>query len=149
MLLFSGVLSLLVFQDFAAVYFLFPVMLFLFSVHIRFSNLIAYGSAIYLLYFLYGFLFISLLSVESLLTSLIFIFLFPIILIGNTYFWDEKQPHDFIILHYSSIGFSGIFFVYAGTFIFWNTEHSLLFTAFSVFLLAFLFTLSYFRFHTR
>lgn len=149
LLVFSGVLVGLVFLDFSAVYFLLPIMVFLFSVHIRFQNIISYGGAIFLLYFLYGFLCISLLSVNSLVTTLLFIFLFPAILIGNTYFWEEKQSNDFMILHYSSIAFSLLFFVYSLIFVFWNTEILLLFTAFSVFLLAFLFILSYFRFHTR
>lgn len=147
-LLFATILMGLIFVEFNAIYFLIPIMVFLFSVHVRFSNIISYIGGLILLYFVYAFVFISLVSVVSIFTTLLFIFLFPTLLIANTYFWDQKEPHDYYILHYSSIAFSIVFFLYSGIFVFAESGNTLVFTAFSVFLLALQFSLSYFRFRS-
>ena len=133
-----GILSVTIFSHFASIYFLIIIAIFLFSVHIRFSNLVTYSTAIFIIYFMYGFVFLS----------LMFIFFFPILIIANTYFWEEKQQYDFAIMHYASIAFSGIFFLYALVFMKWEAS-SFVFSSFGFFLLAGLFFLSYFRFRTK
>ena len=143
-----GILSVTIFSHFASIYFLIIIAIFLFSVHIRFSNLVTYSTAIFIIYFMYGFVFLSLLSTNSVLSSLMFIFFFPILIITNTYFWEEKQQYDFAIMHYASIAFSGLFFLYALIFMKWEAS-SFVFSSFGFFLLAGLFFLSYFRFRTK
>lgn len=144
----TALLSLLIFWNFSSIYFLLIFAVFLFSVHVRFSNIISYSMAIFVVYFLYGFVFLSLLSTESPLSSLLFIFFFPLLVIGNTYFWEEKQKYDFAIIHYSSIAFAWIFFLY--TILFMNWEKStFIFSSFGFLLLALLFFLSYFRFYKK
>lgn len=140
--------TILSFFTFESSYFLILFTIFFFSVHTRFSNYITYSIAIILLYYLYSFLFFNLLQPDSLVSSLIFIFFFPVILIGNTYFWEEKYQYDFSILHYSSITFSVGFTLYASIFLNW-WEELLLFLSLSIFLIAFLFFFSYFRFRYR
>lgn len=137
-----------IFWNFASIYFLIIFAIFLFSVHIRFSNVVAYSSAIFIVFFLYWFVFLSLLSADSPFTSLIFIFFFPLFIIGNTYFWEEKQKYDFLIIHYASIGFAGLLFLYSLIFIAWNSSF-MVFASFGFLLLALLFFLSYFRFRTK
>lgn len=143
-----GILSVTIFSHFASIYFLIIIAIFLFSVHIRFSNLVTYSTAIFIIYFTYGFVFLSLLSTNSVLSSIMFIFFFPILIITNTYFWEEKQQYDFAIMHYASIAFSGIFFLYALVFMKWEAS-SFVFSSFGFFLLAGLFFLSYFRFRAK
>ncbi len=133
---------------FESSYFLILFTMFLFSVHARYSNYIAYISAIVLLYYLYGFLFFNLLHSDSILSSLIFIFFFPIVIIANTYFWEEKYPYDFSILHYWSIAYSVGFSIYASIFLSW-WDWLLFFISLCIFLIAFLFFFSYFRFRYR
>ena len=133
---------------FDSIYFLVPLMIFFFSVHARFSNLVAYGAGIGVIYFLYAQVFFSLISPTSLSSTLIFIFFFPLAIILNTYFWEERYRWDFMIIHYSSIGFSIIFFLYTLIFVPWEGGR-VLFTSFSTLLLAALFSLSYFRFHKK
>ncbi len=140
--------TVLSFFTFESSYFLILFTIFFFSVHTRFSNYITYCVAILLLYYLYAFLFFNLLQPDSLISSLIFIFFFPVMLIGNTYFWEEKYQYDFSILHYSSIAFSVGFTLYASIFLNW-WEGLLLFLSLSIFLIAFLFFFSYFRFRYR
>ena len=94
------------FSYFHFVYFLPIFAIFLFSIHIRYCNYISYSVAIVVLFFLYSYLFYSLILLPDLLSALLFIFFFPLCIIGNTYFWEERYPYDFSLLHYSSIGFS-------------------------------------------
>lgn len=114
-----ALLSVLIFWNFSSIYFLLVFVLFLLSVHMRFSNVVAYGAAIATVFWLYGFVFVSLLSVHSVFNSLIFIYFLSLLAIGNTYFWKEKQQYDFMILHYVSIAFSAIGFGYALIFLDW------------------------------
>ena len=137
-----------VFSYFHFVYFLPIFSIFLFSIHVRYCNYIAYSTAIVVLFFLYSYLFSSLLQTPDLLSALLFIFFFSLCIIGNTYFWEEKYPYDFSLLHYSSIGFSTTTALYSLFFVAWGTWLSL-FLACSLFLLAGLFLLSYFRFQYR
>lgn len=133
------------FSTFESIYFLIPLILFLFSVHIRYGNVVSYGSGTLLLFFLYSFVFHSLLSSGSIFTTFIFVFFFSFVLIGNTYFWEEKQQYDFAIIHYSSILFSVFSFLYSIFFLHWESS-LFIFLSFWIFLLAGLFVLSYFRF---
>lgn len=121
---------------------------FLFSIHIRYSNYISYSIGIITLFFLYSYLFFPLLISPDLISSLLFIFFFSLCIIGNTYFWEERYPYDFSILHYSSIGFSAFTLFYSLIFIAWWAGLTL-FLACSLFLFAILFLLSYFRFQYR
>lgn len=149
LLLFSWILLFSpLFSYFYFVYFLPLFVVFLFSIHIRYCNYIGYSFAVFALFFLYSFLFSSLLFISDIFSSLLFIFFFSICIIGNTYFWEERYPYDFAILHYSSIGFSAITVVYSLFFVAWWASMSL-FLACSLFLLAILFLLSYFRFQYR
>ena len=136
------------FSYFHFVYFLPVFVIFLVSIHIRYSNYISYSIAIVVLFFLYSYLFSSLLSLPDLLSALLFIFFFSLCIIGNTYFWEERYPYDFSLLHYSSIGFSMITALYSLFFVAWGAGLTL-FLACSLFLLAALFLLSYFRFQYR
>lgn len=147
-LILSVIIAACLFFDFSAIYFIVIGVIFLFSVHIRFSNIIAYSLAIVEIFLLYWFLFFSLLSPKSVFSSLLFVFFLSIILIGNTYFWEEKQKYDFAIIHYSAILFSIVFFVYSLIFI-PREGNSFLFSSFGILLLALLFFLSYFRFHKK
>ena len=94
------------FSYFHFVYFLPIFAIFLFSIHIRYCNYISYSIATVVVFFLYSYLFYSLILLPDLLSALLFIFFFPLCIIGNTYFWEERYPYDFSLLHYSSIGFS-------------------------------------------
>lgn len=147
-LIFVLSLSILLFFHFSVIYFLMWSIIFLISVHIRFFNIVAYISGISLVYLLYIYLFHSLLVSNSLLFVLVFMFFLPLILIGNTYFWKEKQKYDFIILHYSSIGFVILVSLYVFFFISW-WERGFIFTSLTLLLLAILFFLSYFRFYKK
>lgn len=120
---------------------------FYFSIHIRYCNYVTYMVALLSLFFLYGSLFSSLLTPLSLVSSLLFLFFLPFLIIGTSYFWEEKYPYDFTLLHYSSIVFSLVTWLYSLFFLSWG---SLFFTFLflSLFGIAFLFILSYFRFHT-
>ena len=137
-----------IFSYFHFVYFLPIFPLFLFSIHVRYCNYISYSVAIVVLFFLYSYLFSSLLYIPDLLSALLFIFFFSFCIIGNTYFWEEKYPYDFSLLHYTSIGFSSVGALYSLFFVAWGVWFSL-FLACSLFLLAGLFLLSYFRFQYR
>jgi hypothetical protein len=146
---FSGVLIFSpLFSYFHFVYFLPIFAVFLFSIHIRYSNYISYSIAIIVLFFLYSYFFSSLLFLPDILSALLFIFFFSLCIIGNTYFWEERYPYDFSLLHYSSIGFSVITAAYSLFFVAWWAWLTL-FLACSLFLLAALFLLSYFRFQYR
>ena len=123
------------FFHFEGIYFLVPMIVFLFSVHIRDGNVIAYSFGVFLLFFLYSFVFRSLLSSEAIISTLVFVFFFSFVLIGNTYFWQEKQKYDFAIIHYSSIIFSAFVFLYALLFLEWG-DSFMLFLSFGIFLLA-------------
>lgn len=121
---------------------------FLFLIHIRYSNYIALSGAIFGTFFLYSLVFFPLLSTTSLLSTLLFVFFLPLCIIWNTYFWEERFPYDLKVLHYSSIGFSVIFSLYSLIFLAW---WDMIFFAFSlsIFCLGFLLFLSYFRFRTQ
>ncbi len=121
------------------------VIIFLFSIHIRFSNYISYWIWLALIFFLYSIFFISLLTTNSLSSVLMFIFFLPFLLVSLTYFWEERYEYDFMILHYCAILFSSIYSIYSFFFIWWWS--GLLFMISScIFWVAVLFLLSYFRF---
>ncbi len=109
-----------VFSYFHFVYVLPIFAIFLFSIHMRYSNYIAYSTAIIVVFFLYGYLFYSLIFLPDLISALLFIFFFPLCIIGNTYFWEERYSYDFSLLHYSSIGFSIITGLYSLFFVSWG-----------------------------
>ena len=128
--------------------FIFLGILFLFFIHIRYSNYIAFSLAIFGTFYLYSLVFFSLISPESLVSTLLFIFFLPLCIIGNTYFWEERFPYDLRVLHYSSIVFSMIFTLYSLIFVAWWWV--IFFTlSLSVFCLGFLLFLSYFRFRSH
>lgn len=147
-LFFSLIFVWLIFWDFSVIYFLIISVIFFISVHIRFSNIICYTSAIFLIFFIYTSLFLSIFSPKSVFFSLIFIFILPIIMISNTYFWKEKQKYDFAIIHYSSIIFAIIFTSYWYLFFDWWSSN-IVFSSFSLIFIAILFYLSYFRFYKK
>jgi hypothetical protein len=93
--------------------------IFLFLIHIRYSNYIALSGAIFGTFFLYSIIFFPLISTGSLISTLLFIFFLPLCIIGNTYFWEERFPYDLKMLHYSSIGFSSVFTLYSLFFLPW------------------------------
>ena len=131
--------------------FFFPLFLysvFFFFVHIRFCNSLVFISGLVTLFFLYSQLFFPLLYSGSFLSVLMFLFFLPLCIIGNTYFWEEKHPHDMEFLHYSSIAFSVLFSLYALIFIGWWGMFLFLLSA-CIFGIGLLFFLSYFRFHSR
>ena len=136
------------FSYFHFVYFLPIFATFLFSIHIRYCNYISYSVATVVVFFLYSYLFYSLLLLPDLLSALLFIFFFSLCIIGNTYFWEERYPYDFSLLHYSSIGFSIVTGLYSLFFVVWWAWLTLFLACF-LFLLAVLFLLSYFRFQTQ
>ena len=136
------------FSYFHFVYFLPIYTIFLFSIHIRYCNYISYSVATVVVFFLYSYLFYSLLLLPDLLSALLFIFFFPLCIIGNTYFWEERYPYDYSLLHYSSIGFSIITGLYSLFLVVWWAGLTLFLACF-LFLLAVLFLLSYFRFQTQ
>ena len=121
------------------------VLLFLFSIHIRFSNYITYITGIILIYFLYSVFFITLLSAGSVTSVLLFIFFLPFLLMALTYFWEERYEYDFVILHYSAIFFSALYSIYALFFLWWWGGFLFMLSS-CIFGLAILFFLSYFRF---
>ena len=134
------------FSDITLPFFLLTgVLIFSLSIHIRYSNYVAYGIGLGIIYFLYSVFFFSLLSSGSLFSVLLFIFFLPFLLIGITYFWEEQYEYDFIILHYSSVMFSGIYSIYSIFFIWWGPGF-LFFLSSCILGLAVLFFLSYFRF---
>ena len=92
---------------------------FLFLIHIRFSNYIALSGAIFGTFFLYSMIFFPLISTSSLISTLLFVFFLPLCIIGNTYFWEERFSYDLKMLHYSSIAFSSIFTLYSLFFLPW------------------------------
>lgn len=121
---------------------------FLFLIHIRYSNYIALSGAIFGTFFLYSLVFFPLLTTTSLLSSLLFVFFLPLCIIWNTYFWEERFPYDLKMLHYSSIGFSMIFTFFSLIFLKWWDMIFFIFSL-SIFSLGFLLFLSYFRFRTK
>lgn len=137
-----------VFSYFHFVYVLPIFAIFLFSIHMRYSNYIAYSTAIIVVFFLYGYLFYSLIFLPDLISALLFVFFFPLCIIGNTYFWEERYSYDFSLLHYSSIGFSIVTGLYSLFFVSWGVWLTLFLACF-LFSLAILFLLSYFRFQTQ
>ncbi len=136
------------FSYFYFVYFLPVFAIFFYSIHVRYCNYISYSVATALLFFLYSYLFSSLIIRSDLVSALLFTFFFSICIIGNTYFWEEKYPYDFSILHYSSVGFSTLSALYSLFFVPW-WDNFTLFLSCSLFALSALFLLSYFRFQYR
>ncbi len=134
-----------VFGYFHFVYFLPVSLIFLYSIHMRYCNYISYSVATVLVFFLYTYLFLSLLQSPVLIENLLFVFFFPLCIIANTYFWEERYPYDFSLLHYAGIGFSTLTCLYSLFFVAWWSALTL-FLACSLFLFALLFLLSYFRF---
>ncbi len=137
-----------IFSYFHFVYFLPIFALFLFSIHIRYCNYVSYSTAITVTFFLYSYLFYSLIFLPDIISALLFIFFLPLCIIGNTYFWEERYPYDFSLLHYSSIGFSIVTGFYSLFFVSWGVWLTLFLACF-LFSLAVLFLLSYFRFQTQ
>lgn len=133
---------------FSSLYVVIILLVFLFSVHIRYCNYIAFTLGISALLFVYSRIFFAMISPESLIATALFIFFLPITIIGNTYFWREKFEYDFTILHYASIAFSSIFSIYALFFIGWWPLFFYV-VATCIFLIGILFLLSYFRFRYR
>lgn len=109
---FTVILMILMLFIFDSIYFLLPIIAFCFSVHMRFFNVVCYVLGIFATYWVYGVTFFSFISAESVFSTLLYIYLLPLLIIGNTYFWEERQKYDFAIIHYSSIAFSLIFFLY-------------------------------------
>jgi len=132
-------------SSFSLILLLSIVCVFLFSVHIRYSNYIAFWTGIGIVYFIYTLLFFSLLTTGSLLSALLFVFFLPLCIIGNTYFWDERFEYDFNFLHYSGIIFSIIFSLYSILFVPWWPLLPF-YLSLSLFFLWILSLLSYFRF---
>ncbi len=129
--------------------FIFVSVLFLFFTHIRYSNYIALSGAIFGTFFLYSMIFFPLITANSLISTLLFIFFLPLCIIANTYFWEERFPYDLKMLHYSSIAFSGLYTLYALFFIPWDASIFLYMISLSIFSLGFLLFLSYFRFRAH
>lgn len=121
---------------------------FLLSVHIRFSNYVAFILAIIGVFFLYGNTFFSLLSPMSLGSSLIYIFFLSFCIVGSTYFWEEKYQYDFSVLHYASALFSTLLFLFATFFLAWGESFFFLISGW-IFSLGTLLLLSYFRFRYK
>lgn len=124
---------------------LFGWLLFLLSIHIRFTNYISYILALFLVFFLYSVLFIGLLDPTTPVSLFLFIFFLPVLLLGSTYIVEESHPYDFILLHYSSIAFSVIYSLYALFFLPWGSDLFFI-LSFAFFGVALLLFLSYFRF---
>ncbi len=133
------------FYDFTTLYPVVILCVFFFSVHIRYSNYISFGIAIFSLLFVYSRVFSGMIDGTSFISTLLFIFFLPIIIVGTTYFWKEKYHYDFAMLHYSSIAFSVIFSLYSILFVWWGAM-ILYIVSSCIFLLGVLFFLSYFRF---
>ncbi len=134
--------------DFSYFPIIFIILVFLLSVHARYSNYIAFFIGILSLFFLYGNTFFSLISASSLFSSLLFVFFLPLCIIGSTYFWEERFPYDFSMLHYTSITFSSLFSLYIIFFIGWGPATFFVVSG-TVFLTGILLLLSYFRFRYR
>ncbi len=120
-------------------------LIFLLSVHIRYSNYIAFFIWVGAIFFLYSTTFFSLISENSLFSSLLFVFFLPLCIISSTYFWEEKFSYDFSLLHYTSIAFSSIFSLYILLFVGWGSAFFFV-TSGCIFLTGILLILSYFRF---
>lgn len=130
------------------VFLIFFLTIFLFSIHIRYCNYSTFFLGIFSLFFLYSYIFYPLITTSSLFSTLLFVFFLPLCIIGNTYFWEEKNPDDIKILHTSSIAFSVIFSLYAIVFFPWWQMILFVLSA-CIFLVGFLFTVSYFRYHSH
>jgi hypothetical protein len=117
---------------------------FFLTIHRRYTNYVVYIVAILEIFIVYALLFSWLLVHPSLSTLFLFLFFLPVLIIGTTYFWDEDHAYDFILLHYSSIAFSVIYSLYAIFFIWWGGD-ILFVVSLSIFGIALLFFMSYFR----
>ncbi len=146
LILFSniGIMSLSIF-DFTFFPVIIIALLFLLSVHSRYCNYVSFVVGILSVFFLYGDIFSSLITATSIFSSLLFVFFLPLCIIGSTYFWDEKFPYDFSILHYTSIAFSSIFSLFIIFFVWWGSLFFFLISGI-IFLTGILLLLSYFRF---
>lgn len=131
--------------DFSFFPFIILSLIFLLSVHIRYSNYIAFSLWVLCIFFLYWNTFFSLITPNSLFSTLLFVFFLPVCIIGSTYFWEEKFEYDFTLLHYMSMGFSSIFSLYIILFLWWGPTLFFL-ISWVVFLSWVLLLLSYFRF---
>ncbi len=134
--------------DFSYVAAIVIAIIFLLSVHIRFSNYVAFTLAIVSVFFLYGNTFFSLLTETSLVSSLLYIFFLSFCIVGSTYFWEEKYQYDFSVLHYTSVIFSSAVFLYASIFLGWGSTLFFL-VSWGIFLIGSLLMLSYFRFRYK
>lgn len=131
-----------------AIFILIAIALFSLSIHTRYTNYIVFIVSILDVYFIYSLLFSDLIIHPSISSLFLFIFFLPILLIGTTYFWEEQHQYDFLILHYTSIGFSIIYSLYIIFFVSWWGD-LLFITSLCVFGIALLLFLSYFRFRTH
>ncbi len=132
----------------ASIMLLWCIILFLLSIHVRYTNYVVFIVSILCTYFVYALLFWDLLTRPSAFSLFLFIFFLPILLIGTTYFWEELHIYDFIILHYSSIAFSVLCSLYSIFFSWWWRD-SLFISSLCIFWVALLSFLSYFRFRTQ
>ena len=98
---------------------LLSIALFFLLIHTRYINYIVFIISILIIYFVYSILFSDLIHEPTATSLFLFVFFLPILIIGTTYFWNEKHQYDFQILHYSSIIFSIIFSLYLIFFAAW------------------------------
>ncbi len=146
LVLFSNI-GLMALSFFNYSYFIFIALslIFLLSVHTRYCNYVSFFIGILSLFFLYWNTFFSLMTDNEIFSSLLFVFFLPLCIIWSTYFWEEKFPYDFLILHYTSIAFSSIFSLYAIFFVRWSWV-PFFFISGVIFLTGILLLLSFFRF---
>ncbi len=121
------------------------LIVFFLSVHARYTNYVVYLLGLFGIFFTYALLFSGLLVASSPWSTFLFVFFLPLLLIGTTYFWQERHQYDCIILHYSWILFSLIYSIYLIFFIWWWWD-ILFMISLCVFGVALLLFLSYFRF---
>ena len=124
------------------------LLFFFFSLHTRYGNQVAYILGLLTVYFIYSVLFFWLLQSGSISSVLLFLFFLPLVLIGMTYFIEESHEYDFLMLHYSAIGFSILFSFYTLFFIGWGGD-LLFLVSFCIFWVALLFFMSYLYFYNH
>lgn len=124
------------------------LLFFFFSIHTRYGNQVVYILGLLTVYFVYSVLFFWLLQSGSISSVLLFLFFLPLVLIWMTYFIEESHEYDFLILHYSAIGFSIFFSFYTLFFIGWGGD-LLFLVSFCIFWVALLFFMSYFYFYNH
>ena len=131
-----------------SIFILSNLLFFFFSLHTRYGNQVAYILGLLTVYFIYSVLFFWLLQSGSISSVLLFLFFLPLVLIGMTYFIEESHEYDFLMLHYSAIGFSILFSFYTLFFIGWGGD-LLFLVSFCIFWVALLFFMSYLYFYNH